>query len=311
MPAISRRRFLSISAAAGVMGSLSGAAFATQTQYPLQSWNGVAMGASASITLSHPNADHILERARRELNRLENIFSLYRSNSTLSQLNSNGMIDAPPFELLECLGICGRIHHASNGFFDPTVQPIWQLYAESYAKGHAPDPASIKQALSRTGWQNVMTSPERISFKKPGMAITLNGIAQGYVADRIASFLRGEGLTNVLINTGEFAAIGGHPDNMPWAVSINTGSEIKKDAVMLRDNALATSLPNGTFFDQDGLIGHILNPRTGRPAKLRHDSISITAPKAALADGLSTAMCLMNDAECEKLLEAFPSARLV
>jgi len=311
MPTISRRRFLSISAAAGGLGSVPLAALATPAKHPLQSWTGVAMGAAASITLSHPNADDILDRARSELERLENIFSLYRPHSALSRLNTTGRVDTPPFELLECLGLCGLIHQASNGLFDPTIQPIWQLYAESYANGHAPAPALIKQVQNQTGWHRVSITSNQISFTQPGMAITLNGIAQGYIADRVATLLRGAGLTNVLINTGEFSAIGGHPDDKPWAVAINTGSQIKKDAVMLRDNALATSLPNGTFFDQDGLIGHILNPRTGFPAKSRRDSISVTAPKAALADGLTTAMCLMNASECEMLLKQFPSVRLV
>lgn len=310
MPAISRRRFLSICAATGALGSIPFASFAN-TEFPLQSWKGIAMGSAASITLSHPDAKNILARATLELDRLENIFSLYRPHSTLSQLNRIGSIDAPPFELLECLGLCGAVHQASDGLFDPTVQSLWQLYAESYAKGHAPQPPKIDQILKRTGWQHVRASADHVSFNIPAMAITLNGIAQGYVADRIASLLRNEGLTSVLINTGEFSAIGGHPEGSPWAVSIDRGTGLKKDAVMLRDNALATSLPNGTFFDQDGLVGHILDPRTGMPARARRHSISVTAPKAALADALSTAMCLASDAEIETLLQRFPTAKRV
>lgn len=80
---------------------------------------------------------------------------------------------------------------------------------------------------------------------------------------------------------------------------------------MLRDNAVATSLPNGTFFDQAGLVGHILDPRTGRPAQARPTAVSVTATKAAVADGLSTAICLMNKGEADKLLAQFPSAKLV
>ncbi|MHC8495019.1 FAD:protein FMN transferase [Thalassospira sp. SM2505] len=309
MPAISRRRFLTISAAAGAISSMPFAISHAQT--PVQSWKGIAMGAAASITLSHPDADKILASATRELDRLENIFSLYRENSTLSRLNSAGSLDTPPFELLECLGICGTINRASNGLFDPTIQPLWQLYATSYAQGHGPETSAIKDTLTLTGWEKLSISQNRIAFDRPGMALTLNGIAQGYVADRIASLLRSNGLTNVLVNTGEFYAIGGHPDGNPWPISIDTGSGIRKDREMLRDNALATSLPTGTFFDQAGLIGHILDPRSGLPAQARRQSITVTAPKAALADGLSTAMCLMNDEECAQLLGQFPAAKLV
>lgn len=310
MPAISRRRFLSICAATGALSSLPFTSFA-HTEHPLQSWKGVAMGSAASITLSHPDAQNILVRATQELDRLENIFSLYRAHSTLAQLNRTGRIDTPPFELLECLGLCETVHQASNGLFDPTVQPLWQLYAESYAKGHKPKAQEIQQVLQQTGWRHVRMDPDQITFKIPAMALTLNGIAQGYVADRIASLLRKEGLTNVLINTGEFAAIGGHPEGNGWPVSIDTGTDIRKEAVILHDNALATSSPGGTFFDQDGLIGHILDPRTGMPATARQGTISVTAPKAALADALSTAMCLATDTEIAAMLQRFPTAKLV
>ena len=308
MPDFSRRRFLTIFAAAS---ALSAAPFALKAQHPVRTWKGVAMGSAASISLSHPNADDILLRATRELERLENIFSLYRENSTLAQLNRDGVVNTPPFELLECLGLCGTINQASGGLFDPTVQPLWQLYAQSYSEGRAPENVLIRKTLSRTGWDKLVINQSRVSFKRPNMAMTLNGIAQGYVADRIAKLLRDDGLNNVLINTGEFAALGGHPEGEDWPVSINTGSEIRKERVMLRDNAVATSLPNGTFFDQAGLVGHILDPRTGRPAQARPTAVSVTATKAAVADGLSTAICLMNKGEADKLLAQFPNAKLV
>lgn len=186
------------------------------------------MGSAASISLSHPNADDILLRATRELERLENIFSLYRENSTLAQLNRDGVVNTPPFELLECLGLCGTINRASGGLFDPTVQSLWQLYAQSYSQRRAPENALIRKTLSRTGWDKVVINQSQVSFKKQDMAMTLNGIAQGYVADRIAKLLRDDGLNNVLINTGEFAALGAHPEGEDWPVSINTGSEIRK-----------------------------------------------------------------------------------
>ncbi|MBO6773612.1 MULTISPECIES: FAD:protein FMN transferase [unclassified Thalassospira] len=307
MPEFSRRRFLTIFAAAGTLATVP---FTLKAQQPIRTWKGVAMGAAASISLSHPNADNILSRATRELERLENIFSLYREHSTLAQLNRDGVIDAPPFEFLECLGLCGIINRASGGLFDPTVQSLWRLYAQSHSQGRPPENESIRETLFRTGWDKVAINQGRVSFKRPNMAMTLNGIAQGYVADRIAKLLRHDGLNNVLINTGEFAALGGHPEGKDWPVSIDTGLGIRKEKVMLRDNALATSLPNGTFFDQAGLVGHIIDPRTGRPTQARTEAVSVTATSAAVADGLSTAICLMSKGEAAKFLTQFPSAQM-
>ncbi|MFH1805932.1 MAG: FAD:protein FMN transferase [Pseudomonadota bacterium] len=308
MTQVSRRRFLMISAATATLAGLPGIARAA---FPVTHWRGVAMGSAASISLAHPDADAIIKRALAEIARLENIFSLYRPNSTLMQLNAHGRIDAPPFDLLECLGLCNVVHTASNGLFDPTIQPLWQLYARHYANGQSPHPDAIKTTLLQTGWNGVRYDQNGVQFDHPGMAITLNGVAQGYVADRVAALLRTEGLTDILVNTGEFHALGGHPDGGDWPVSIDTGSGILTDVIPLRDRALATSSPRGTVFDAQGKVGHILDPRNGAAGKSPWQSISVSAPDAALADALSTAMCLMTRPEITALLAAFPKARLV
>jgi thiamine biosynthesis lipoprotein len=142
------------------------------------------------------------------------------------------------------------------------------------------------------------------------MALTLNGIAQGYVADRVAALLRAEGLTDVLVNTGEMRALGGHPDGGAWPVSFDDGRGRPAGSMELRDAALASSAPLGTAFDAEGRVGHILDPRSGRPAASAWRLVSVTARTAALADGLSTALCLMTRAEIDGTLAHFPDARL-
>src|SRR5699024_9464578 len=127
---------------------------------------------------------------------------------------------------------------------------------------------------------------------RPGMALTLNGIAQGYATDRIAEMLRVEGLDNIFVDAGEFRALGGMPGGGDWPVTLESGPEIT-----LNDRALATSAPLGTTFDQEGRIGHILDPRTGGPVKAPWRSISVSAKSAALADALATACCLAETRE--------------
>jgi thiamine biosynthesis lipoprotein len=78
----------------------------------------------------------------------------------------------------------------------------------------------------------------------------------------------------------------------------------------LRDQALASSAPLGTVFDAAGTAGHILDPRSGATARPRFRLVSVTAPSAALADGLSTALCLMDRPQIDATLARFPAARL-
>ena len=146
-------------------------------------------------------------------------------------------------------------------------------------------------------------NPAAITLES-GMALTLNGVGQGYVADRIAALLEAEGLDDILIDTGEFRAMGGQPEGGGWPMRLESGSRLA-----LRQRALATSSSLGTTFDQAGRDGHILDPVTGRPAATVWQSVSITAPSAAIADALSTASCLMPDERSiVGLVEQFPGA---
>jgi thiamine biosynthesis lipoprotein len=299
MPGLTRRHFLSITAATAAVTTAGGAPAA-----PLRHWQGSALGARATITLAHADGARIAARAFAEIDRLEDVFSLYRPGSALSRLNREGRLDAPPFELLECLGLCGTVHRATGGLFDPTVQPLWDLHARAHAAGGPPDGDDIARVLETVGWDRVSLDPEAVTLR-PGMALTLNGIAQGYVADRVAALLRAEGLTEVLVDTGEHHGVGG---DWPVTLTSEAGAE---GQVRLRDRALATSAPLGTVFDRAGRAGHILDPRSGGPAAPRWRLVSVTAPQAALADALSTAMVLMDRPDMDATLAAFPASRLV
>lgn len=296
---LTRRRFLTVSAAA-----LSFAPLARAGEVQVHSWTGIALGARASIRLAHPDAPAITARAAAEIDRLEGVFSLYRTDSALMRLNGAGRIDAPPPELLECLTVAGAVHRATDGLFDPTVQPLWALWAERSAAGGRPTAAELATARTLGGWGDLRMEAGAVTLR-PGMALTLNGIAQGYIADRIAALLEAEGLTDILIDTGEMRALGGHPGGGAWPVKLAEGGEVP-----LRSRALATSAPLGTVFDKAGRMGHILLPSTGEPAVPVWQAVSVSARSAALADGLSTAACLIASRErIETVVAGFEGAR--
>ena len=297
---ITRRRLIAISAAMALLPAAARAASGTARRWP-----GQAHGARASIRLDHPAGAAIAARVLGEIDRLEDILSLYRPESALARLNREGHLAAPPFELLDCLSLAGAVHRASGGRFDPTVQPLWALWAEAAARGSRPDEKAVGAARAITGWDKVELDAAAITLR-PGMALTLNGIGQGYVADRVAALLEAEGLADILIDTGELRALGGKPDGGEWPVRLETGERLA-----LRQRALATSAPLGTTFDQAGQDGHILDPATGRPAPAEWRAVSISAPSAAIADALATAACLMPDgAAISAMTGHFAGARL-
>lgn len=305
-PQITRRRFLSIAAAAMAM---PGTAYASPAAYR---WRGVAFGAPASLMLAGADpsrGEAVAERMMEEIRRLEGVFSLFRTDSALSRLNRDGVLDLPAPELLEVLTLCDGLARATDGAFDPTVQPVWTLYRRCLDEDRSPRPDEIARARELIGWRQVEVSRDRILFARPGMAITLNGIAQGYATDRIAALLRAEGFTDILVHMGETRAQGRRPDGSVWKAGIAEPDGRLVRSLALSDRALATSAPLGTMIDPAGKLGHIFDPATGSPAG-RHALISVSAPDAAIADGLSTAFCLMGRNAIDASIAAYPQARI-
>jgi thiamine biosynthesis lipoprotein len=303
---LSRRRFLSISAAIAIIPS------AATANIPVARWQGVALGAGASmqlVGLSDNEAAPIFEQIEQEVARLENVFSLYLEDSVLSQLNRFGAIDNPPSELLELLSIASTIHSATDGAFDPTVQPLWVLYAHAGIEGKKPSAAEISDTRALIGWKKLFFDGTVVRFEQTGMALTLNGIAQGYITDRVATLLRAHGFNDVMINMGEIYALGQRLNGIPWLAGVATPDGALVGQVELKNRALASSATLGTVLDETRQLGHIIDPQSGRPSKIPR-LVSVSSDRAVLADGLSTAFSVMSLNMIHQILLKFGNTRL-
>lgn len=308
--ALSRRRFIAISAAAGAC-ALPTAAWSSTV--PPQRWRGIALGAQASLLLHHPDRDEanrLIAASVAEITRLENIFSLYRANSALSKLNRDSRLDHPPLDLVQALAECRSISAATRGAFDVTVQPLWRLYAEHFADQGAasagPSSQDIAAARALVNYRDISISERRIALARDGMGITLNGFAQGFITDRIAEFLRRAGMKNVLVDIGETRALDEHPDGRSWRLGIRSPSNPNDvvRTIAFTDQAIATSGGYGTKFDSAGRHHHLFDPQTGR-STVRYASVTVIASKAATADALSTAFSNMPVNKARRCLHSF------
>ncbi|MEQ1719270.1 MAG: FAD:protein FMN transferase [Hyphomicrobium sp.] len=302
---MNRRRFLAISAAAAVV---PGAARASPAE--TLRWHGVALGAEASLTLHHTDKAlglAALDACLAEIARLEAIFSLFRPDSALQRLNTAGRIDDAPADLRILVSQALQMAERSAGAFDPTIQPLWSLYARHFATPGAsqdgPNARDVEAAHSLTGWRKVVVDGASIRFAQPGMAMTLNGIAQGYITDRAGDVLRARGFENVLIDLGETLALGPKWDGSCWTVAIANPVQPHQHATTfpLTRGAVATSGGYGLAFNDAGRFTHILDPKSGAPA-LRWRSVTVMAQNAALADALSTALSVVPEVAAPALL---------
>jgi len=308
MTAISRRRAISLTAAAAGVALLPGGSTAASGQVVRQ-WRGAALGTQASIKivgLDERRAAEVIAACVTEIRRLEAEFSLFREDSALCRLNAAGEFKAPSADMLRLLGDAINVANLSDGAFDPTVQPLWRLYADHFenpkAPAQGPSHASVERTLRRVDWRRISAAPAAIRLGA-GQALTFNGIAQGFITDRIADLLRAAGLRHVLINLGEFRALGPRAPGKPWRIALADG-DVKAPArsiVPLAGGAVATSGGGGLRFDKQGRFHHLIDPHNGlSPARYR--SVSVIAKTATIADALSTALTMMPPDTISQLL---------
>ena len=318
-PDLTRRRMIAIVATAAGSAFLTGGRTA-QAADPVR-WHGSALGAQVSIEIYHPDraeALRLVDRCVLDVRRLEQQFSLYRTDSDICALNRTGILVSPDADMVALLEASLRFADLTDGAFDPTVQPLWQLYADHFSserpEPEGPSPQKLTETMAKVGRSGLLVSGDRVALVKRGAAITLNCIAQGYATDRVVERLRGAGLSATLVNIGEIRAIGPRPDGTPWRVGLADPDRpgVLTETVDLVDRAVATSAGAGFRFDSKGRFTHLFDPATGRSPSL-YRTVSVIAPTATEADALSTAFSAMPLSRIERIVAVRPNlqARIV
>jgi thiamine biosynthesis lipoprotein len=309
-PRFSRRRALAVIAAAGAALLAGRPSRAAPARWE---WRGTAMGTDARLVLFHPDQALAREAARAcaaEIERLEAEFSLFRADSAINRLNRLGRLGLPGHDLRRLLAEALGFARRSEGAFDPTVQPLWELYAEHFARAPGagpPPPEALAAARAAVGWRRVVLAADGIALA-PGTRLTLNGIAQGYITDRVADLLRGLGFERVLIDLGEARALGAGPGGAPWPVGVAERSgDPAFFRVPLEDSALAVSAPAGTVFEPSGRWHHLFDPASGAPASSWR-CVAVRAKDATTADALSTALAVAPPGRSLAIMRAHPAA---
>ena len=315
---ITRRRAITVLAAAA---GLSLIAKTNQAHARLIRWEGTTLGAPSSIQLYHTDeakARAAIDAAQRELARLEAIFSIYRADTAISALNRDGVLVNAPAEFVELVSHAKDLAAISDGVFDPTIQPVWQLYLSHFTAA-AVDPAgpsrqALDAALALVNWREIEidAAARRVALARPGMGLTLNARAQGYITDKVTAVLRSYGFDQMLVDMGEPRAISTKPDGSAWHIGIANPAN-QSEAITwvdVVDKCVSTSGGYGTLFDEAGKFTHIIDSRTGltAPAML---GVTVIADTATIADGLATTLILAPEDKRAHILRAGGADRAI
>ncbi|KIF83104.1 FAD:protein FMN transferase [Noviherbaspirillum autotrophicum] len=260
----------------------------------------LAFGTTVTIQLVHDSerdARLAIEDAFRAAHNIDRLLSIYRPGSQVYELNRTGRLLRPDPHLLNVLAESRRLSQLSGGAFDVTVQPLWLAAAAGLDR---------RSALALVGGR-LQFDRHQVRLPRAGMAITLNGIAQGYATDLALDALRARGIRDALVDIGEFSGIGRRSPQQPWHVGIQDPRH--KDRLLgvmpLEARSLATSGDYETTFSADFSRHHIVDPASGEsPPELA--SVTVAAPSAMLADGLSTALMVLGTEPGMRLLREMP-----
>lgn len=286
---MNRRRFLYAAAGTGSLIALR-RAFPVGLERVEQKSR--ALGAEVSLVVYHEDrstAKRALAAAFHALDDIENVLSLYRPESQICRLNREGSLDQSHPDLVEVLQQALNWSQITHGAFDPTVQPLWELFSRS----SQPEPEQFQLTRRRVDWKSIRLDGRSIRLG-PGQSITLNGIAQGFAADRVQKILQDQGIRYALANTGEFSTLGGSPEGDSWKIGIQHPRIRDAYAAIaaIENRFLATSGDYETTFTGDFASNHIFDPATGRsPTTL--SSVTVVAPTGLEADALSTAIFVL------------------
>lgn len=275
----------------------------------------LAFGTTISLQVVHEDpavATRAIEHALHAVQGVDRLMSVYRPGSQVWQLNRSGQLANPDPQLLAVLAQARQLSEWTDGAFDITVQPLWQLFSEAAARGTLPTDSERLQALSLVDWRQVEFDQRQVRLQQRGMAITLNGLAQGYAADLALAAVQSYGVRHALLDTGEFVARGQKLHHRPWILGVRDprDAEALAATVQIDGCGVATSGDYATTFTADFRHHHIFDPALGdSPSEL--SSVTVMAPTAMLADGLSTACMVLGSERAKALAERLPAVDML
>jgi len=316
---MNRRSFLKLSGILGI-GIASATAIPTWAEavrfnrklYKISKTR-LAMGTFVSMTLLHPSRDQAedaMGEAFFEIDRLSRSMSRFDETTAVTLLNREGFLKDVPPEVGEVVKRALEYYRISNGAFDISVKPVVDLFKERFSKGKKmpPTEGELREALRLVNASNIEFEGSSLRFKHPGMGITLDGIAKGYIVDRASHVLAKHRIKNHLINAGgDIRTMGHRRDKQPWTIAVQDPQKKKHypDIIHMTDGAIATSGNYEIYFDKEKMFHHIINPNTGLSPD-ESTSVSVLAETTMDADALSTSVFVMNPERGTRFINSLP-----
>ena len=248
------------------------------------------MGTTITVSICDPQADELLTHCFELLRSYEHRFSANDASSELMEINHQAGI-APVRvhpDLFELIAL-GTLHsQAKNSHLNIAIGPLVQTWRIGFSDARRPAPEEIEQALLKIDPQQIQLDQENytVFLKRPGMKIDLGALAKGYSADLIATYLRGKGIKDALIDLGgNILTVGQHPvKQQPWRIGIQNPVEKRGQHLLVlsaKDKSVVTSGIYERHLEvDDQSFHHIFDSATGYPVETDLASITIISDRS-------------------------------
>ncbi len=258
------------------------------------------------IDTNESRAADTVNDAFAEIERLSGLLSRHDPSSELSRLNNSGRLSHASAELIFVLKQARYHAELTAGSFDVTVAPLVDLYKTHFAEYNTPpDAAAVAEARSLVGYQMLALKGSDVALLKPGMRVTLDGIAKGYIVDRTVDLLKARGMSRVLVDAGgDLSLCGQREDGEPFRIGIQHPRALSGyyQVVEQSSGSMATSGDYEAAYTADFRYNHIIDPHSGlSPAEL--SSVTVLAHDAATADALAVSSMVLGMTKGKELVE--------
>lgn len=263
-------------------------------------FEGIAQGTTYHITYlsdDYINYKPVIDSLLRVI---DTSMSTYMPGSVISRINRNDSNVLVDKYFADVFNKSMEVSEKTGGLFDITVGPLVNAWGFGINKKVSVDSSMIDSMLQYVGYKMVRLEGNRIIKSSPQIILDFNAIAQGYSVDLIANFLESKGIGNYLVELGGELKAKGKKDNDDWKVGIDQPIEDTGDSRQLKaiinfsNRAMATSGSYRKFYEEGGQkYSHIIDPRTGYPAKQNLLSATVIADDCITADAYATAFIIM------------------
>ncbi len=248
------------------------------------------------------DASSAIEHAFRQVARWEDHLSTWRPDSDLSQLNTAppGMAVSLPASVTGALLEARRWSLETEYAFDPTVGALidaWQLRGPG--GGGAPPSPVIDSAVAASGWRHfrVDSAANMVTRLHPDVWIDAGAFGKGLALRAARTALDERGIANALLDFGgQILVLGSPPSAESWIISVAHPERRHEPVLTVRlqagQSAATTSISERGIEVDGHRLGHVLDPRTGRPVT-GWGSVTVVAGDPLVADVLSTALFVM------------------